>query len=52
MSFFDLAEKIKGMNEELQGNIQSNTGRPVEGAVNKVKGKARQAMADIRQEND
>jgi uncharacterized protein YjbJ (UPF0337 family) len=52
MSFktkIDIAgQKIKGIAQQVKGEIEVKAGYPVEGAINKVRGKANIVVADIR----
>lgn len=48
MSFNDLEQKVKGIAQQVKGGIEEKTGHPVKGAVDKIKGKANEAIADAK----
>ncbi|MEN9328662.1 MAG: hypothetical protein RI947_1470 [Candidatus Parcubacteria bacterium] len=48
MSFNDLEQKTKGIVQQVKGEIETRTGRPIKGAFDKMKGKANETIADIK----
>jgi len=47
MSLYDIGNKIKGIAQDAEGTIEMKTGRPLSGAINKIRGKTNQAMANL-----
>lgn len=48
MSFNDLEQKTKGIAQQAKGEIEMQTGRPIKGSFDKIKGKANETIADIK----
>lgn len=44
----DVGQKIKGKAQQVQGNINQNTGHGLKGGIQKLKGKANEAIADTK----
>lgn len=43
-------QKIKGIAQQIQGDVQIKSGKKIEGTINKVRGKANEIEADLRNE--
>lgn len=43
-------QKIKGIAQQIQGDIEIKSGHKVKGTINKVRGKANEIEADLRNE--
>lgn len=44
----NLKQKIKGRLQQLKGDIEISTGKPVKGNIDKLKGKTNEAIADMK----
>lgn len=43
-----IGQKLKGKGQQLKGDIELKTGHRVRGSIDKIKGKANEEIADIR----
>ena len=44
----DIGQKVRGKVQEVEGEIDQRTGRPLSGAVKKIKGKYNNISADLK----
>ncbi len=52
MSFNDLLKKTEGIAQQVKGEVEVKTGNPVKGNVDKVQGKAKETMADVKMKTE
>lgn len=48
MSIKDLGQKIKGVAQQVKGEVEVQTGHPIRGNIDKLKGKTNVAVADVK----
>jgi hypothetical protein len=44
----DVGQKLKGKGQVLKGRLEKESGNPLRGTIEEIKGKANQTMADIK----
>jgi len=52
MSFNDLLKKTEGIAQQVKGEVEVKTGNQVKGTADKIQGKAKEKMADIKMKTE